>query len=178
MINEERVFALLERRDECRRREDYDGADRLKDQLYELNVLVNDRERSWTIRQVCVRGIHTHGIHVHGAHPLMRRACSWTIRQPPQPQAVPAPPPPPRSAHPGAGYTYSANNGGRPAAPYGGAGAGAGGMFRGALPPPAPSVSPAHPTSHDYTRSSNDRHPVDPSRVRARAHHTHELITS
>ena len=49
--SEQQIFALLERRDECRRRKDYEGADRLKDELLNThNVVVNDRERSWAIR--------------------------------------------------------------------------------------------------------------------------------
>ena len=49
--SEQQIFALLERRDECRRRKDYEGADRLKDELLNMhNVVVNDRERSWAIR--------------------------------------------------------------------------------------------------------------------------------
>ena len=50
--DESRIFELLERRDECRRRKDWVGADRLKDELGAVhNVVVNDRERSWSIRQ-------------------------------------------------------------------------------------------------------------------------------
>jgi len=51
MIDEDRIFKLLERRDECRRRKDWRGADRLKDELSDaFNVVVNDKDRSWTIR--------------------------------------------------------------------------------------------------------------------------------
>lgn len=51
VVDEERIFELLERRDECRRRKDWEGADRLKDELSNVyNVIVNDRDRSWSIR--------------------------------------------------------------------------------------------------------------------------------
>ena len=101
VVDEERVFALLEQRDECRRRKDWRGADRLKEELDSVhNVVVNDRERSWSIR------------------------------------TVPEAPPPP-----------------------------AFGQFRGGVPPPAPQIAQLPRASHDYTRSSNDRHPVDTARV-------------
>ena len=46
-VDETRVMALLRERDEYRRRRDFDGADRLKDQLFAMNVRMDDRDRSW-----------------------------------------------------------------------------------------------------------------------------------
>ena len=114
-VDEERIFELLERRDECRRRKDWRGADRLKDELNDVyGVVVNDRDRSWSMR------------------------------------AQPVPPP---------------NGSGKyPNTPAPGVGGVTGGQFRGAMAHPA-SQPPTPQAQHDYTRSSNDRHPVDAARV-------------
>jgi len=137
-VEEERIFSLLERRDECRRRRDWDGADRLKDELLALNVLVNDKERSWTVRAPLPSmagpssGCGAGGAPSNGTY----GACGY-----------------------GSGGGYSGGG----FAEGGGSGGGlAGGQFRG---PSAPASRAASTLTHDYTRSGNDNFPVDVTRV-------------
>ena len=41
---------MLDKREEYRRRRDFDAADRIKEQLYTMGVRVDDVERSWAMR--------------------------------------------------------------------------------------------------------------------------------
>ena len=124
------------------------GADRLKDDLLALNVVVNDKERSWALRAGASGsgggGGGGGGGGVGGG---------------------------------GGGYGGGGGGGGYGGSGGGGGGGGGGGPTGGQFRGPLPSLSgPAATTrSHDYTRSASDQHPVrSPEPIHS--HSCHGLI--
>ncbi len=151
-VDEERIFALLERRDECRRRRDWDGADRLKDELLALHVVVNDKERSWTVRMPpAAPGPSANGYGGAGGYGSGGSA-GYTSG----------------GGYGGGGGYGDGGGGGGGGGGYGDGGGGGGGcltggQFRGPLAAGASSTASAR--THDYNRSNSDSHPVDTARV-------------